>query len=671
MRIDVGVLGPIQAGRDGQLIAIGGPQRRRLLAVLCSEPARVVPVERLVSALWASDDAPDGADRTVMTYVSRLRGAVAPAIIVSRGAGYAVDPQQVRLDSSRFEAGCREAAAADPERVVAILDEALALWRGPAFGEFAGEWWARPEAARLDELRIVATEERAEAMLVLGRHGVAVSELEALTAANPLRERPVALLMRGLQSSGRAAEALRSFQRYRQILADDTGLDPSTDLVELDRSIASGEVAAGGAFGGRVLRGYVLSDSLGEGAYGRVYAATQPGTGRAVAVKVVRSELADSAAFVLRFEAEAQLVARLEHPHIVPLYDYWREPGGAYLVFRLLRGGTVAASLAAGGAWSVARVSRLVEEIGAALIAAHAAGIAHHDVKAANVLLDRDGNSYLSDFGLAALANRPEGGDTGAVRRDVAALAALVWEVIVGRAPMTTARRSSPALPSLLGHVEGLPESIDAVLARATSDASAGGFESIAELIVAWRAAVGRPGGVLTPVDDAGQTASGSSRRRAARQLVQQVAAGVNPYTGLRPFDEAEADRFFGRDSVADALQAMIGRERFVAVVGPSGCGKTSLVRAGLVPRLRRSGWVVVTLVPGERPLAALRAALVEVAVDQVEGTDPLSMISAVARSAPGPLLLLVDQFEECWTVAAPEERGEVPRHGRADGCCR
>ena len=140
---------------------------------------------------------------------------------------------------------------------------------------------------------------------------------------------------------------------------------------------------------------------IGEGAFGRVLAATQPGTNREVAIKVIRPDLADDAASCSAFEAEAQLVARLEHPHIVPLYDYWREPGGAYLVFRMLTGGTAQAALVSGGAFDVARVSRLVEEVGAALLAAHTAGVVHCDVKPANVLFDAAGNSYLTDFGIA------------------------------------------------------------------------------------------------------------------------------------------------------------------------------------------------------------------------------------------------------------------------------
>ena len=120
-----------------------------------------------------------------------------------------------------------------------------------------------------------------------------------------------------------------------------------------------------------------------------------------MAVKVVKRELADDRAFIHRFEAEARMVARLEHPHIVPLYDFWREPGGAFLVFRLLRGGTAEDVLAESGPLDLARVTRLVEQIGGALGCAHAAGVVHRDVKPANILFDDDGEAYLTDFGIA------------------------------------------------------------------------------------------------------------------------------------------------------------------------------------------------------------------------------------------------------------------------------
>ena len=217
---------------------------------------------------------------------------------------------------------------------------ALALWRDEPFGELADEWWALAEVARLSELRAVAIEQRAAALIALGHHTRAIPDLESLAIEQPHRERSVDLLMQALHATGRPAEALRRFRTFRTRLADETGLDPSSTLIELDRSIASGVDDGGGGSVSRPLRGYVLHDVIGEGAFGRVYSATQPGTERLVAVKAIRPDLADSSDFIRRFDAEAQLVARLEHPHIVPLYDYWREPGGAYLVFRLLTGGT-------------------------------------------------------------------------------------------------------------------------------------------------------------------------------------------------------------------------------------------------------------------------------------------------------------------------------------------
>ena len=187
----------------------------------------------------------------------------------------------------------------------------------------------------------LAEEERAERLIDCGRHAEAVVDLDRLVTEQPLRERFVDLLMRALYLAGRQAEALRAFQRFRDYLAEETGLPPSDALVLLEQRITVGDPSLAPTET-EAVPGYELAEVIGEGSFGAVYRAVQPSVGREVAVKVIRPELADDPRFVQRFEAEAQLVARIEHPHVVPLYDYWRRPGGAFLVFRLLRGGSLA-----------------------------------------------------------------------------------------------------------------------------------------------------------------------------------------------------------------------------------------------------------------------------------------------------------------------------------------
>ncbi|MFZ2502485.1 MAG: BTAD domain-containing putative transcriptional regulator [Nocardioides sp.] len=315
------VLGPVGAERDGIPIRLGGPQQRRLLGVLLSRRAQVVPVSTLVEALWAEGNEPRSADRSVLTYVSRLRAALGDERLETFPTGYRLAAES--LDSVVFERRLAEAEVLPPDRAITAYDEALALWHGEPYAEFGGEWWALPEATRLHELRTVARESRASALLALGRPGV-VADLERLVADEPLRERPVSLLIQGLNAAGRASEALAVFTAYRRRLAQETGLDPSRAVSDLVAQIAAGDVAATGP--GQALRGYVLHEEIGRGEFGLVYRATQPGTQRPVAVKVIPPDVARSADYIRRFETEARTIAHLEHPHVLPLYDFWREP---------------------------------------------------------------------------------------------------------------------------------------------------------------------------------------------------------------------------------------------------------------------------------------------------------------------------------------------------------
>ena len=151
----------------------------------------------------------------------------------------------------------------------------------------------------------------------------------------------------------------------------------------------------------KTIRGYQLHELLAQGGMGEVYRATQTIVGREVVIKKILPKFANQPEFIRRFEAEAKLVAQLDHLHIAPLYDYWRDPSGAYLVMRYLRGGALRDSVRESGPWSPRASVRLLNQIGSALTVAHRRNVVHRDIKPANILLDDDQNAYLTDFGIA------------------------------------------------------------------------------------------------------------------------------------------------------------------------------------------------------------------------------------------------------------------------------
>jgi serine/threonine protein kinase len=466
-----------------------------------------------------------------------------------------------------------------------------------------------------------------------------------------------------------------------------------------------------------LLKGYELKDQIGTGGFGAVYRAYQPAVAREVAIKIILPKHANQPDFIRRFEVEAQLIARLESPHIVPLYDFWRDPEGAYLVMGWLRG-SLAASLK-NGPWSAEATARLLDQVALALTVAHRAGVIHRDLKPDNILLDEDDNAYLADFGIAKDLNlatlsqeglaigspaymSPEQikGETVSPQTDQYSLALVVYEMLVNQKPFgaggTMDELISQQLYTPLRPVHeqrtGLPAALSEVLATATAKKPEDRYANVLRFAQAFRAALparsegqpltqaltGRELDILRHMVEGlsnGEIAQAlhltletvrwyvkqiyakldvHSRRQAVERarrlnllepfdappaedvtptvhsLALPIVEAVNPYKGLRAFQEADVEDFFGRSALVEHLVTRLDvnweQGRFLLVVGPSGSGKSSVVCAGLLPALRHGAavsserWFITDMLPGTHPLEELEAALLRVAVTPTPG---------------------------------------------------
>jgi WD40 repeat protein/serine/threonine protein kinase len=516
---------------------------------------------------------------------------------------------------------------------------------------------------------------------------------------------------------------------------------------------------------GQSVKGYDLYERIGAGAFGAVYRAYQSTVGREVAVKVILPGFANHPDFIRRFEMEAQLVARLEHIHVVPLYDYWRDPDGAYLVMRWLRGGSLKHALQE-APYDLTSAVKVLDQISSGLAAAHRKDIVHRDIKPTNILLDEEGNAYLADFGIARDLGRPAGStDKGEtivgsptylspeqVRRelvspqsDIYNLGVVLYELLVGQHPFRAAtpieimyRHLNDPLPPIEGLEPDLQEGINAVIQKATAKNPRQRYKDVLEMAAAFRQAAnvaqnrsdsslvealtGREQEILALI------VAGHSNKQIAQDLYVELttvkwyitqiyrklnARGrmqaivrarelqlfvpgkeegdssdqqkgssslafelTNPYKGLRAFEAADSRDFFGREALTARLVSRLGEEanrsRFLAIVGPSGCGKSSLVKAGLIPTLRRGElpgserWFVVEMSPGEGPLDELEVALARVAANQGENLrlhlerDANGLLRAANLILPqdgSQLLIVIDQFEAIFSRVGEEER--------------
>ncbi len=465
---------------------------------------------------------------------------------------------------------------------------------------------------------------------------------------------------------------------------------------------------------GRVVRGYELRKLLGAGGFGEVYMAHQAVIERDVAIKVILPEYANHPDFVRNFEAEAQLVARLEHPHIIPLYDYWREPGGAFLVMRYVSGGSLRVLLQQKGALPPEAVARYLDQVAAALTIAHRAGVVHRDIKPDNILLDADDNTYLADFGIAKNLARIDGDDEGTLvgspayfapeqikaeavspQTDLYALGIVLFELLTGKPPFEGDFTSTQLiyshlnekLPSVTREMPHLSGDLDGVLQKATAKSPSERYPDARTLAHAFRDVIfkqGSEGETLVLMDplhpDDLLLGEDEHIDMATGELVISILIPEvpNPYKGLRPFNEADAADFFGRNSLIEQLLKRMRPDqtlsRFLAVVGPSGSGKSSVVKAGLIPALRRGElpgsdrWFFTDMTPGDHPLRELAAAILNVAImnDEISTlierfeTSDQGLNQAIQELIPGrdQIVLLVDQFEEAFTQSERDSEG-------------
>jgi DNA-binding SARP family transcriptional activator/Flp pilus assembly protein TadD len=242
--VEFRILGPLEIVVRGEPVRLDRPLERKVLAALLIDVDHVVPIDRIIDAVW-DDTAPDTAGKQIRNCVSRLRQRLSAAgvpdpLILTEPSGYLLRLGGALLDARTFQAAvdaARRLAAADRRaEAVAELRAALALWRGPALAGLGG-WAIEAAAAALDEQRVTAHEECLEHELALGQGPELVAELSRLVAEHPLRERPRGQLMLALSRAGRRNDALEVYRQGRQVLVDELGLEPGSRLQELERAI--------------------------------------------------------------------------------------------------------------------------------------------------------------------------------------------------------------------------------------------------------------------------------------------------------------------------------------------------------------------------------------------------------------------------------------------------
>jgi serine/threonine protein kinase/formylglycine-generating enzyme required for sulfatase activity len=414
---------------------------------------------------------------------------------------------------------------------------------------------------------------------------------------------------------------------------------------------------------GELVGRYQLRRVLGEGGMGRVYLARDMTLGRSVALKLVRRDRAGRAA-IARFVDEARIIASLNHPHIIQLYDVGEHRGSPYLALEYVEGESLS-ERSSRERLSMNECFRVMRAIADALGHAHASGVFHCDLKPGNVMLSQDGRLRVVDFGLArnelahgsGVSGTPDWmapeqwlGQPPSASVDIWALGVIAASVLAGKHPFGSdaSKRREQVL--------------DASAARRPFD-HAGVPEQIVDLIN--RSLERNPS--LRP--------SAAEWLRTIDEVLDgrgALALDEGPYRGLASFTEGHSRFFFGREQEIDAFVERLRSSPVLPVIGPSGAGKSSFLFAGVIPRLHASDeWTVIAFRPGGDPFSLLARRLLSIGAHEsgtnardrdmlantLRATPTLSAarLATVAAAIGNRVLLVVDQLEELFTHGASD----------------
>ena len=523
-KLKLNLLGPFSLiWSDSQPCLLSGAKVKALLALLAAQPDKVWQRDSLVALLWPAA-AQQESQASLRQTLYRLRKALTPPandlqitfaepFVMTRGDTIQINPAaQLEVDVVTFRRQLGEVKShphdvlRDCSNCLKKLETAVSLYRGDflsgphlhAGSEF--EQWSAILRADLRRDVLDALDQLGSAYLDLAQYHKVGKSARRQLEINPLQESAQRLLMLSLAHSGEKAEAISQFNIYRQLLAQELEETPSAETLALYNRIEEGQLDSA-VTPGRKLRDYLIIEELGQGDYGTIYRAWQPSLDREVAIKVILPQYAGNPRFIQRMEHEARLVAGLEHPHIVPIYDYWRDSNGIYFVMRRYQEDLN--TRMEQEPLTNEEVLRFLEQVAGALHAVHEQGIIHRDIKPFNILIDDRTNFYLTDFGIALDPNLEDTqtpiGNSGysapemlnnepATRRsDIFSLGVILYQLLTGEPPT---RQQQDILPSVRAKRPDLADSVDYVLRRATAVAAQDRYSDALALAGAFRQAM-------------------------------------------------------------------------------------------------------------------------------------------------------------------------------------